>query len=108
MKGVFTMPTFMMLTRVAGQAVASPKTLETLEKRVVEQIAKECPGIEWVHNFAVLGPYDYVDIFRAPNQESAFKTAAIIRSFGHAQTEIWNATEWSRFKDLIRDLPGNA
>ncbi len=60
--------------------------------------------MEWVHNFAVLGPYDYLDVFRPPDADTAFKVAAIIRSFGHAQTEIWTATEWAKFEDLIRHL----
>jgi hypothetical protein len=26
----------------------------------------------------------------------------------HAQTEVWAATEWERFKEVIRDLPAAA
>lgn len=99
------MQTFVMLTRVSSQAVSSPKGLEEIEKNVMEKIRSEIPEVEWVHNFAVLGPYDYVDVFRAPDADAAFKVSTVIRSFGHAQTEIWTATEWAAFKGLIRDLP---
>ncbi|MGW8194179.1 MAG: GYD domain-containing protein, partial [Desulforhopalus sp.] len=68
-------------------------------------IREECPEVEWVHNYAVMGPYDYVDIFQAPDIEMAFKVSTVIRTFGHAQTEIWSATEWSAYKELVRDLP---
>ena len=39
-----------------------------------------------------------------PDADTAFKVAAVIRLFGHAHTEVWTATEWEKFKDLIRDL----
>ncbi len=97
--------TFVMLTSLSSRSIYSPKSLETIEKRVMERIRSECSEVEWVHNLAVLGPYDYLDIFRAPNTQTAFKVSTIVRSFGHAHTEVWNATEWAKFKELIRDLP---
>jgi hypothetical protein len=45
-----------MLTRLSATAVQSPKSLEDLEKKVIERIRSECPEVEWVHNFAVMGP----------------------------------------------------
>ena len=100
------METFVMLSRLAPGALESPKSLESLEKQVMERIRSECPDVEWVHNFAVLGPYDYLDVFRAPDTQTAFTVATLVRTLGHAHTEVWGATEWSKFKDMVRDLPG--
>jgi hypothetical protein len=47
---------------------------------------------------------DYLDIFRTKDVETAAKVSTLVRTFGHAQTEIWSATEWSRFKEIVRPL----
>lgn len=98
------MATFIMLTRVIPGRSNAPAAFEELEHQVAERIKSECPNVEWLENFAVLGPYDYVDIFKAPDVDSATKVSAIVRTFGHAYTEIWPATEWSRFKEIVHDL----
>jgi uncharacterized protein with GYD domain len=99
------MSTFVMLTRLSHVALKSPEKLEELERQVMDRIRAECPEVEWLSSYAVLGPYDYIDIFRAEDVETATKIATIVRTFGHAQTEIWAATEWQRFKEVIRELP---
>lgn len=98
------MALFILLTRISTESIRSPKSLEELEQKVMARLRSECPGVEWVHNFAVLGPYDYLDIFRAPDNDTAFKVATIIRSFGHAKTEVWAATEWAKFKEMVRAI----
>ena len=99
------MSEYIMLTRLSPNAAHLPMTLETLEKEIATQIRAQCPGVKWVHNYAILGPYDYLDIFCAPEDDDAFKVATIVRSYGHASTEIWSAKEWQQFKALIRELP---
>jgi uncharacterized protein with GYD domain len=99
------MPTFVMLTRLSSDAIQSPQSLEELENRVMERVRSECPQVEWIQNYAMLGPYDYLDIFRAPDIDTAFKIGTLVRTFGHADTEVWTATEWGKFKDMVRHLP---
>jgi uncharacterized protein with GYD domain len=98
------MPTFVMLTRLSPEAVRSPKALEDLEGQAMERVRNECPEVEWVCSYAILGPCDYLDIFRAKDVETASKVSTLIRTFGQAHTEIWTATEWSRFKEIVRTL----
>jgi hypothetical protein len=33
------------------------------------------------------------------------RVSALVRTFGHAQTEIWGATEWNRFKEIMHQQP---
>ncbi|MGF1613132.1 MAG: GYD domain-containing protein [Gammaproteobacteria bacterium] len=99
------MLTFVMVTRLASGALRSPRSLEDLENRVMARIRSECPNIEWLGNYAILGPWDYLDVFRAPDIDTATKVSTLIRTFGHAHTELWTATEWKHFKEIIRELP---
>ena len=98
------MPTFVLLTRLSPQAVTSADELERLEHETMRHIRAECPEVEWVNNCAVFGPYDYLDIFHAPDVETAAKVATLVRIHGKAQTETWAAVEWDRFKELVREL----
>jgi uncharacterized protein with GYD domain len=99
------MATFIMLTRLNPNAVRSPRGLEQLERDAMKRIREECPDVEWLNSYAVLGPYDYLDVFIANDIETAARVSALIRTFGHAQTEIWGATDWDRFKEIVRTLP---
>lgn len=96
------MPTYVLLTRLSPEAVTTPKFVEKLEKRVAERVRKNCPEVKWIGSYSVLGPYDYLDIFEAPDGDSATKVALLVRSFGHATTETWVATPWDRFVELAR------
>ena len=100
------MPNFVMLTRLSHNGNRIPKGLMDLEGRVVEIIRKQCPEVKWLHNFAVLGPYNYLDIFSAPDGEAAFRVSTIVQTIGNADTEVWPATEWKNYKEMVRRLPG--
>lgn len=99
------MDTFIMLTRLNSDAATSPQALEELERKTVDCISKECPSVKWLGSYAALGPYDYIDIFQADDTETAIKVSTMIRTFGHAHSEVWPVTEWARFKELVHGLP---
>ena len=97
------MATFVMLTRLTPEAVKSPADAKRLEKAVERRIREKCPDVVWKANFAILGPWDYLDIFEAPDDAVAAKVAMIVRSLGHAHPETWGALTWERYKKLISD-----
>jgi uncharacterized protein with GYD domain len=95
------MPSYILLTKLSPETVHAPRNLKKLESDVSQRVRKECPQVRWVANYAILGPYDYLDIFEAPDETEAAKVVMIIRSFGHATTETWTAISWERFVTLI-------
>jgi uncharacterized protein with GYD domain len=83
---------YVILTRVSPDALQTPEGLLDLEKQVKDRVSKECPEVRWISNFAVMGPYDYLDIFEAPDNDTAMRVSAIIRALGNASPELWPAT----------------
>jgi uncharacterized protein with GYD domain len=98
------MTTYAMLTRLSPEALARPESVIELNDKVEQRIKSEVPDAKWVANYAVLGPTDYLDIFEAPDAETATKVTLLVRSLGHAVTETWVLTPWERFKDLAAKL----
>ena len=100
------MAIFVMLTRLSPEALTRPDAVSELNDRVEERVKRECPGVKWIGNYAVLGPCDYLDIFEAPDADAATKVALLVRSLGHATTETWVATPWDRFLGMAQSLKG--
>ena len=98
------MANYIMLTRLSPEALTRPGAVANLNKKVEERIRQECPGVKWLANYAVLGPCDYLDVFEAPDADTATRVALLVRSFGHATTETWVATPWDRFLTLAQGL----
>ncbi len=98
------MVTYVMLTKLSPEALTRPESVEELNRQVEDRIKTACPTVKWIANYAVLGPYDYLDIFETPDMETATKVALLVRSFGHATTETWVATPWERFLHIAKGL----
>lgn len=98
------MSTFIMLTKLSGNVSRTAPNLEQLERSAVDHVQQQCPNVRWLHSYAVLGRPDYVDVFTAPDIETAMKVSALVRTFGAADTEVWPAVEWEQFKMIARSM----
>jgi len=91
------MPSFVILSKLAPDALRQPSDLKKLAETVSAKIKKECPTVRWKESFATLGQFDVVDIVEADSPVDAEKAAMIIRADGHADTETLFATPWKEF-----------
>lgn len=97
------MATYVMVTKVDESAAADGDALQRLGQAVSEAPARERPDVRWIASYSTLGPYDYVDIFAAPDNEAATRVALVVRTTGQARVEVWPATTWDRFKVVLAD-----
>jgi len=98
------MSLFIMATRLMGKDAYPALHIEEKEGRVMRAIEEAGLEVEWLGNYATLGPYDYIDIFRAPDEETAIKVSTLVRSLGNAYAEVWGAVDWKRFRRLLTEL----
>jgi uncharacterized protein with GYD domain len=93
-----------MLTKLSAEAVTKPQAIEELGQQVARRLKERCPQARWVGSYSLLGPYDYLDIFEAPDERVASQVALVVRSFGHAVTETWTAIPWDRFLGAVKEI----
>ena len=67
----------------------------------LEKVRQKCPEVKWLAHYAILGPYDFMDIYEAPDPETAHRVSLISRSEGAVSAESWQALPYDDFLGLI-------
>lgn len=98
------MSTFVLLSRHQSNLRETDDSLVVLGSRLKRTVAAACDGVEWKAGYAILGPYDYLDVFEAPDAETAAKVAFLVRTSADVETEIWAATPRDSFEDMIGEI----
>ena len=98
------MPTFMLMTRLNPESLSTAESRRKTGKQWLRKVKKLCPGVEWIAHYAVLGPFDFVDIYRAPDDETAHKVSLISRSTGALSAESWQVMEYDRYLKMLEDV----
>jgi uncharacterized protein with GYD domain len=99
------MATFVMLIKMAPELAKNIKSMEEIGKKVGARYREACPEVNVREHLALLGPYDFMDILEAPNEETAFKMASVILASGMASSvETWSAISYQKLLEITRNL----
>ena len=98
------MPTFVLMTKLSPQTMGDPRGLKALGKDWIQHVSKHCPQVRWLHHYALLGQYDFMDIYEAPDFETAHKVSHISRREGAVAAESWQAVSYERYLQLVEDV----
>jgi len=78
------MPVFVMLTTLTDEGRKTIKNKPERINEVNEEV--EAMGVQILSQYALLGPYDFVNILKAPDYETIAKVAVELGSRGTLQT----------------------
>jgi uncharacterized protein with GYD domain len=98
------MPTYILLTRLSPESLGEPRQREQVGRQWFEAVKAACPAVKWIDHYALLGPYDFMDIYEAPDQDEAAKVSMITMSKGAVKAESWAAIPYKRFLEIAGEL----
>lgn len=95
------MPTYVLMTKLSSSSVHDPKGRKNAGQEWIKKVEKQVPGIKWIAHYALLGPYDFMDIYEAPDQAAAFKVSILSRELGAVSAESWPAISYDKYLPIV-------
>lgn len=95
------MPRFVLMTRLAPESVRDAEVRRAMGREWLKKVKATCPEVKWIAHYAILGPYDFMDIYEAPTVETAHKVSLITRAEGAVTAESWQALPYDEFLELL-------
>jgi uncharacterized protein with GYD domain len=94
------MAKYILLSKVTESGRKTLKTKPERIKEVNEEI--EAFGVKVLEQYAVLGPYDFVNIVEAPDNESIFKMSIELGSRGSVEITSMPALTIDEFVETMK------
>jgi len=98
------MQTFVLMTKLAPDASKHLKDQARQGRLWLEKVNEKCPEVNFIAHYALLGPYDFLDIYEAPSEETAAKVSLISLQSGAFLAESWVAIPYKRFVELAKEV----
>ncbi len=98
------METYVLMTKLSPEVTQDLQAREAMGQEWKENIKKKCPGVKWIAHYCLLGPYDFMDIYEAPNAETAAKVSLITLSSGATKAESWTALPYKSFLKIVSEI----
>lgn len=98
------MQTFVLMTKLAPDASKQIQDQAKQGRMWLQKVKEKCPDVSFIAHYALLGPYDFLDIYEAPNEETAAKVSLISLQSGAFQAESWVAIPYKRFVELAKEV----
>ena len=97
------MPNYIMLVNLTDQGVRGVKDIPKRQAASREMVKKL--GIERKHVFMTFGPYDFVHILEAPDDQAMAKYVLALGALGNVRTTVLKAFDETEHNGFIASLP---
>ncbi len=98
------MQTYILLTKLSPEVSKKMKDRAALGHTWLDQVKKKCPEVKFIAHYAILGQYDFIDIYEAPDNETAAKVSMIGQANGASSAESLTAIPYKRFVEFTKEI----
>lgn len=98
------MPTFVLMTKLAPESMHDAHVRRAIGKEWLQRVKAICPQVKWIAHYALLGPYDFMDIYEAPDVATAHRVSLISRAGGAVTAESWLALPYEKHLELLAEV----
>ena len=98
------MQTYVLMTKLSPEVGSKVNQRSSLGRSWLEQVKEKCPEVKFISHYGLLGPFDFIDIYEAPNEEVAAKVSMISMANGAFQAESWVAIPYKRLVELTEEI----
>jgi uncharacterized protein with GYD domain len=96
------MPIFILATKLQNPDLVEKRKQQGEE--FLKLVRDKVPSIKWIAHYAILGPYDFLDIFEVKDELEAAKVSLLSRSAGATFAESWTVIPYKEFLGIVDDL----
>ncbi len=98
------MPTYVLFTKLPPEVSRQMKERGKLGRAWLDQVKEKCPEVNFLAHYALLGEYDFMDIYEAPDEETAAKVSMISLANGAFEAKSMIAIPYKRFLELTQEI----
>ena len=98
------MKTFILMTKLSSEVTAKMKERAEIGAAWLDEVHEKCPEVKFLAHYGLLGAYDFMDIYEAPDEETAAKVSLISRIHGAAIADSWTAIPYKTIVALIKEI----
>ena len=93
------MPLFVMLSTIGPDGFATLRENPSRLREVNRDV--ESMGVKILHQWALLGPYDFINVIEAPDEKTMSRVATTLAARGTLKTQTFSAIEVDDYIDLF-------
>ena len=100
------MPLFVLMTRLTAESVHDADGRRATGREWLKKVHSVCPDVKFLQHYAVLGRYDFMDLYEAPDVETAHRLSLISRAEGAISAESWPLLPYEDFLKVLEEVQG--
>ena len=98
------MTTFVLLSKISLEGAKHIRSLGQMDQEFQKKLEERFPDVRRLASYALLGAYDFLHIFEAPDAKVAAKVALLAGAFGVSTTETMTAIPFDEFREMLDEV----